>query len=109
MRPQYCQPSPPRMMKASVLQIVRDGDPLKGMPAFKQWPEADLRGLVAICELYSSGVAVGRSSRLVAGAPYRWFRAGRARAGSHGVASCSYHRRSALQSVAINPGNNTAV
>ena len=92
-----------------ITRIIRDGVPRKGMPAFKQLPEADLRALVAYMRTLQRrrggrrGAPVRQRVRLTDG-----IRTRRLRARSHRPRVAAAHRRSAHSSVAQSRANSTA-
>ena len=88
--------------------IVREGVPRKGMPAFKQLPEADLRALVAYMRTMQQRRGGRRgASRPAAGAAYRRFRTGRDRRSVAPGVSCSYAPTISAFICCANPVNST--
>ena len=82
-------------------RIVREGVPRKGMPAFKQMPDADLRALVA---LYADPPAAARrpprNARPAKRTADGWYGTGRLRARPHRPGVAAADRRSAHSPVA---------
>ena len=106
--PSILPASPRRTMKA-LTRIIREGVPRKGMPAFKQLPDAELRALVAYMRTLQQRRGGRRGdARPATRSAYGWHGTRRLRARPHRPRVAAAHRRSADSSVAQSRANSIA-